>query len=145
TQNIRQRTILRHKWQLPYKRKAPVLHTNQASCGASNPRKLELHGSFSGCKNSPEGRITNGKSGCCPRPRETLAAVPEAPAAPPSTTIAKKPTQQNPKTKAQAKPAKKNQIAARKTPKDPILPRERQSKQASKQPPKALSPSPSSP
>jgi hypothetical protein len=53
--------------------------------------------------------------------------VPEAPAAPPSTTIAKKPTQQNPKTKAQAKPAKKNQIAARKTPKDPILPRERQS------------------
>jgi len=83
----------------------------------------------------------------CPRPRETLAAAHRTP----SSTIAKKPTQQTPKTKPQAKPAKKNQIAARKTPKDPILPRERQastskaSKQASRQPPKALSPSPSSP
>lgn len=65
----------------------------------------------------------------------------------PSSPIAKKSTQQTPKTKPPAKPAKKNQTEGRKTPKDPILQPERQAftSKASKQPPKALSPSPSSP
>jgi hypothetical protein len=41
----------------------------------------------------------------------------QAPAAPSPSTIAKKPTQQNLKTKPRAKAAKKNQTAGRKTPK----------------------------
>jgi hypothetical protein len=40
----------------------------------------------------------------------------QAPAAPSPSTIAKKPTQQNLKTKPRAKAAKKNQTAGRKTP-----------------------------
>nr|TKW17565.1 hypothetical protein SEVIR_5G376300v2 [Setaria viridis] len=124
----------------------PAVHTNQASCGALYPSALELDKSFSGAKNSPEGRITNGKTGCYPR--ETLAVVLKAPAAPLSFHNREEINPAKPQNKAAGKASQEESNSwAQNPPKDPILPRERQAftSEASKQPPKALSPSPSSP
>lgn len=135
-----QRTILRHKWQLLHRRRGAFWHTNKASSGVFYPSALDQAFSrevLDGRRRPKHRREDLPSNTCASGTRRT-----------PSSTIASQNQPENPNQNLrQSQPRGIIHRGAQNPPKDPNLPRERRaftSKQV-KQPPKALSPSPSSP